>query len=235
MNAPVSLHPIARVVSPFPEKFGIPRQPGLAPSVCGRVELLAPYADPDALRGLDAFSHVWLIFLAHGVPESEAARTTVRPPRLGGNTRVGVFASRSLFRPNRLGLSLVRLEAVEPDPPTLVVSGLDLLDGTPVLDIKPYLPYAEAIPEAVGGYATAPPDPVPVTISAEAEPALAAADSAAPGFRQALVEVVGGDPRPAYRRDDPNATYRLIFAGRHVTIQATREGGLRILKMLPLP
>ena len=149
------MEPIARIRSEFPTKFGVPRQAGLVEGLRGAVVFEPPYRVAEALRGIEGFSHLWLIW-----EFSENKRTgwspTVRPPRLGGNQRMGVFATRSPFRPNPLGLSCVKLEKVElstPDGPVLWVSGADLVDGTPVLDIKPYLPYADCRPEAVGGFA----------------------------------------------------------------------------------
>ena len=158
MDQSISIHPIAHIHSEFPTKFGIPRQSGLAPSLRAEILFEPEYRVAEAVRGLEEFSHVWLIWQF-----SQAVRQgwspTVRPPRLGGNKRMGVFATRSPFRPNNLGLSSVKLEEIRLDPqrgPVLLVSGADLLDGTPILDIKPYLPYVDSHPDAVGGFA----DPV---------------------------------------------------------------------------
>ncbi|MGB8712547.1 MAG: tRNA (N6-threonylcarbamoyladenosine(37)-N6)-methyltransferase TrmO, partial [Onishia taeanensis] len=155
-----ALSPIGRIESDYPDKFGIPRQPGLAPAARARLVLLPPYDDPLSVRGLEAFSHLWLTFVFHHSPERWSP--LVRPPRLGGNAKVGVFASRSTHRPNRLGLSLVELKGIDTDNGVaLELSGHDLLDGTPILDIKPYLPWAEARPDARAGFAPAAPPQCP--------------------------------------------------------------------------
>ena len=149
------MEPVARIRTEFPGKFGVPRQAGLVPELRGRVVFEPPFRSPEALRGMDGFSHLWLIWVFSENKEAGWS-PTVRPPRLGGNQRVGVFATRSPFRPNPIGLSCVKLEGVDlstPDGPVLFVSGADLVDGTPILDIKPYLPYADCRPEAVGGFA----------------------------------------------------------------------------------
>ena len=151
----MTIAPIATVRSCFGAKFAVPRQPGLCPSAWGRLVFHPEYRSLEAVRGIEGFSHLWLIFGFHETVE-QGWKPTVRPPRLGGNQRVGVFASRSTFRPNGLGLSLVKLEGIDttaPDSPVLMLGGLDLLDGTPVYDVKPYLPYAEAVPEAAAGFA----------------------------------------------------------------------------------
>ena len=203
---------IARIRTELPEKFGVPRQSGLVPQLRGRVIFEPEYRNPDAVRGLEDFSHIWLIWqFSQAVREDWSP--TVRPPRLGGNRRMGVFATRSPFRPNALGLSSVRLDRVELDPalgPVLHVSGADLMDGTPIFDIKPYLPYTDSHPQAVGkaagGLAHAP-------LTVECSPALLEhipADS-----REGLLGVLAGDPRPRYQ-EDPQRVYGLSFAGRNV-------------------
>jgi tRNA-Thr(GGU) m(6)t(6)A37 methyltransferase TsaA len=204
-DAPAShlMSPIGVVHSCFREKFGIPRQPGLVPAAEATVELLPPTNRSEAVRGLAGFSHLWIVFVFHACPEGDW-RTTVRPPRLGGNERVGVFASRSPFRPNRIGLSLVRLEEVvlADSGVSLRVSGADLLDGTPVLDIKPYIPYAESIPDAVAGFApTAPAAPLTVRFAKAAEAAIDARRDL-PRLRELVEQLVALDPRPATRRED---------------------------------
>ena len=152
MTSPLSLQPVGILHSPYKEKFAVPRQPGLVPSARARLELLPPCNDAQTLRGIEQFSHLWLIFQFHECA-SQGWHPTVRPPRLGGNERVGVFASRSPFRPNGLGLSVVQLLGVHQQGPRLwlELAGIDLVDGTPILDIKPYVPYADSHPQACGG------------------------------------------------------------------------------------
>lgn len=203
---------IARIRTELPEKFGVPRQSGLVPQLRGRVIFEPEYRNPDAVRGLEDFSHIWLIWqFSRAVREGWSP--TVRPPRLGGNRRMGVFATRSPFRPNALGLSSVRLDRVELDPalgPVLHVSGADLMDGTPIFDIKPYLPYTDSHPQTAGGFTDGLAH-APLTV--ECSPALLEhipADS-----REGLLGVLAGDPRPRYQ-EDPQRVYGLSFAGRNV-------------------
>jgi tRNA-Thr(GGU) m(6)t(6)A37 methyltransferase TsaA len=210
----ICIDPVARVCSPFQEKFGIPRQPGLAPSAIGEVRLLAPFDDAAMLEGLEGFSHVWLIFQFDRCV-AQGWRPRVRPPRLGGNTEVGVWASRAPFRPNFLGLSAVRLLQVVTQPaPLLRVSGLDLLDGTPVFDIKPYLPYADAIADAEGGFAPGAPEARwSVVFGAQAEADLARV-AGAEELRALIGEVLGLDPRPAYRQgEEAERVYGMRLGG----------------------
>lgn len=204
--------PIAYIRSEFPTKFGIPRQSGLVSSLRAMIVFEPMYRNPDALRGIESFSHLWLIW-----EFSEALRKgwspTVRPPRLGGNTRIGVFATRSPFRPNPIGLSCVRLEQVCPDSKhgtVLLVSGADLMDGTPIYDIKPYIPYADAHPEAVGGFAQEAPVP---TLQVDFPPQLL--ERIPEDRRQALISVLALDPRPSYQ-DDPKRVYGMSFADRNI-------------------
>ena len=193
---PVSeLKIIARIRSDFPSKFGIPRQSGLVEELKAELVFEPEYRNPEALRGIEGFSHIWLIWLF-----SEAVRAswspTVRPPRLGGNTRMGVFATRSPFRPNPIGLSAVRLDGIRRDETlgqVLLVSGADLMDGTPILDIKPYLPFADSYPQASGGFTGQKIDgPLKVEVS---QPLLAQVPKE---HRQALLGVLAQDPRPSY-------------------------------------
>ncbi len=204
---PLELHPVAVLRTPFAEKFGVPRQSGLAPSAEGRVEFLPAFAAPDFTRGLEAFSHVWLVTGFHKNPPWDGA-ATVRPPRLGGNARVGVFASRSPLRPNGLGLSLVTLLAVEPG--VLRVAGIDCVDGTPVYDVKPYLPYCEARPEARADWAQAAPRlRAPELILMPA--ALAAA--LPPEVATLARELLALDLQPAYQAADADRIYGMTVAG----------------------
>ncbi len=198
----VSIRPIARVHSCFKEKFGIPRQPGLVTHARAQIEVLPPYNRPEAFRAIEDFSHLWVSFIFHR-HLGEDWHPTVRPPRLGGNERVGVFASRSTYRPNPLGLSVVRLERleIEGEKVTLHVSGVDLLDGTPVVDIKPYVPYVDAIPDARGGFAPTPPDcRLKIAFSDTADRQIAARESGGlADLRALIIEILQYDPRPAYR------------------------------------
>ncbi|MDN0084339.1 tRNA (N6-threonylcarbamoyladenosine(37)-N6)-methyltransferase TrmO [Crenobacter sp. SG2305] len=203
---PVTFAPIGVIHSPYKEKFGIPRQPSLVPAARITLELVPPFDQPDAVRGLEAFSHVWIHFVFH---ETAARGWTplVRPPRLGGNARVGVFASRSTHRPNPLGLSLVELLGVDTtNGVRLLLGGADLLDGTPVLDIKPYIPFVEARPEARGGFVDGPPPVLRVEWSERARADLAAAADVPTGFAELIEQVLQQDPRPAYQ-DDPERVY----------------------------
>ena len=226
----VTLSPIGRVFSPFDGKFGAPRQPGLVPSAIGRIEFFPPWNHPDAFRGLEGFSHLWLIFWADRIPTGKEPALTVRPPRLGGNTRLGVFGTRSLFRPNPIGLSLVELRAIhiEGGTASLEVGGLDLADGTPVLDIKPYLPYVEAHPEAKGGFAATPPAPVEVTLEPAAELALAAIEARHANFRRLLLETLAADPRPAYLDASADRAFAFELLGIRVEFRAAPDGGLLV-------
>lgn len=194
------MQPVAILHSPFAEKFGVPRQGNLAPHVRSRVVLEPDFRGTDCLRGLEGFSHVWLIWGFHC--NGTEWHPTVRPPRLGGNARVGVFASRSPFRPNGLGLSVVKIVSVEADG--IVVSGADMVDGTPIYDIKPYVPYSDAIPEAASGFTAAPWE----SLAVQLPPQLPA--GATPDWVTALRETLAQDPRPAYQ-NDPQRVYHLIL------------------------
>ncbi len=215
---------IARILSEFPEKFGIPRQSGMIEELCARVVFEPEYRVPEAVRGLEQFSHIWLIWQF-----SESIRDgwspTVRPPRLGGNTRVGVFASRSPFRPNPIGLSSVRLERIDYHAelgPILQVRGADLMDGTPIFDIKPYLPYADSHPEAAGGFGE---KFRGYALKVDFPENLL--EKVPEGSRMAAVKVLGKDPRPSYQ-DDPERVYGLSFAG--VDIRFTVAEGRLIVQ-----
>ena len=208
---------IARIHSDFSTKFGIPRQSGLVPQLQARIIFEPEFRIPEAVRGLEGFSHIWLIWqFSQAVREKWSP--TVRPPRLGGNERLGVFATRSPYRPNALGLSSVGLEGVELDPelgPVLYVSGADLMDGTPIYDIKPYAPYADAHPEARGGFT----DQVPRRrLAVDCPPELL--DKVPEGKRAALLGVLAEDPRPAYQ-NDPERVYAMAFAGLDVKFRVS--------------
>ncbi|MFH1981279.1 MAG: tRNA (N6-threonylcarbamoyladenosine(37)-N6)-methyltransferase TrmO [Pseudomonadota bacterium] len=194
------LTPIGYMHSCFPEKFGTPRQPGLVTAASGTIALVPPYNVPEMVRGLEAYSHIWVIFQFHGCAD-RPWRPTVRPPRLGGNRRMGVLATRSTFRPNAIGMSAVRLAGIRcnAEGVFIAVTGIDIIDGTPVLDIKPYLPYSDCIAEAAAPQAPAPPGEIPVTFSPPAAAALAALETTGyPGLGSLLSTVLALDPRPAY-------------------------------------
>lgn len=225
-----SMHIIARVRNDFPTKFGIPRQPGLVPQMISKIVFEPEYRVAESLRGLEDFSHIWLIWEFHQA-RREKWSPTVRPPRLGGNTRMGVFATRSPFRPNSIGLSVVKLEGIVNDGPNgtvLLVSGADMMDGTPVFDVKPYIPYADCLPEATGGFtqrtekrqvSVAIPENLLALIPAEK--------------REALRGILAQDPRPAYQ-DDPERIYGFGYADLEIrfrvqtgvltVIDVTKEG-----------
>lgn len=214
---------IARIHNDYTTKFGVPRQSGLAPQVVSRVVFEPEYRATEALRGIEGWSHLWLIWRFH-LTERGGWSPTVRPPRLGGNTRVGVFATRSPFRPNPIGLSCVRLLGVREEPglgTVLLVGGADLSDGTPILDIKPYVPYADCHPEATEGFL---PDTRREQLKVDCDPALL---SRVPeGSREGLLQSLAQDPRPAYQ-DDPERVYGLGFAGLNVRF-TVRDGVVRV-------
>lgn len=202
-----TLRPIAHMVSDFPDKFGIPRQAGVVPELESVVVFEPEYRDPEALRGIEGFSHLWLIW-QFSEALTETFSPTVRPPRLGGNVRMGVFATRSPFRPNSLGLSCVELARVENRPglgTVLVVRGADLMDGTPIFDIKPYIPYADAHPDARSGFAPDAGQTLDVCIPDALY--LKIPESK----HEALRGVLANDPRPRYQKD-PERVYALDFA-----------------------
>lgn len=203
------IKPIARIQTDFDEKFGIPRQSGRVPELVGRIVFLPEYRDPESLRGIEGFSHLWLIFDFSKAHRDEWS-PTVRPPRLGGNRRMGVFATRSPFRPNPIGLSCVRflgVEKTETEGTVLLVGGADLLNGTPILDIKPYLPYADCHPDAVGGFADTAGER---SLEVEFPPKWL---ECVPKEKQAaLTACLAQDPRPSYQ-DDPERVYSMRFAG----------------------
>lgn len=198
-NGLFSMSPIGYIESDYPDKFGVPRQPGLAPAANAQLVLCSPYNDPLTVRGLETFSHLWISFMFHQSPTSWTP--LVRPPRLGGNRKVGVFASRSTHRPNRLGLSLIELSGLDTaNGVRLQLKGCDLISGTPVIDIKPYLPWAEAKPDAKAGFAPSAPSVLPVCFSQTARESIAARADGVSLY--ALIEqVLGQDPRPAYQRE----------------------------------
>ena len=220
------MRPIAKIYTDFPEKFGLPRQSGLVENLRGKIVFEPEYRDISAVRGLEEYSHIWLLWEFSGFKGGDWS-PTVRPPRLGGNARMGVFATRSPFRPNPIGLSSVTLEEVRlhtPEGPVLVVGGADLMDGTPIYDIKPYLPYADCHPEATGGFAEekrhyALTVDFPAALEAQIDPA----------HRAALRGVLAHDPRPSYQSDHERM-YGVAFAGKNVKF-TVEDGVLTVRKI----
>ena len=218
---------VAHIHTQFPEKFGIPRQSGLVPSALGSIVMEPEYRNPDAFKGIEEFSHLWLLW-EFSKAKQDGFHATVAPPRLGGEERRGVFATRSPFRPNSIGLSCVKLEQVTydtPDGPILTVSGVDLLDGTPIYDIKPYLPYVDAHPEAAGGFSDVHskdgirvefPEALLVKLPEE--------------LRQAAIEVLAQDPRAAYNKK-PDYVYGMAFAEYDIRF-TVQEDVLRVCDVL---
>ena len=210
----MEIRPIAHIRTEFPEKFGVPRQSGLARNLCGRIVFEPEYRNPDALRGLEGFSHIWLIWAFSANRGGRDWQPTVRPPRLGGNAHVGVFATRSPFRPNPLGLSCVEVAGIDlstPDGPIINVRGADLMDGTPIYDIKPYIRYADSRQNAVCGYV----DQLEERQLKVVFPTVLSDKVPAKSVIPSLMEVLRLDPRPSYH-DDPEREYGLSFAGLNV-------------------
>ena len=215
----MNIEPIARIHTDFPTKFGVPRQSGLASGLISTIVFELPYRNPDCLRGIADFSHLWLIWEFDKVAGAGWS-PTVLPPKLGGKTRVGVFATRSPFRPNPLGLSCVQLVKADlhtKDGPVLYVAGADLVDGTPILDIKPYLPYCDARLDARGGF-TDGLNSAALTVDCPSALLERLPETERPG----LLAVLANDPRPRYQ-DDPQRLYGLTYAGCNVTFRV--EGG----------
>ncbi len=214
----MEIEPIGFLRTCFGSKFAVPRQPGLCPSAWGILEFSEKFRSMEAVRGLDGFSHVWLVFGFHQTVD-EGWKPTVRPPRLGGDKRIGVFASRSTYRPNGLGLSLVKLENVREKrtegmaPPVLEFSGVDLVDGTPVYDIKPYLSYAESVPEAESGYAVEEIQRFQVRPETVCEGDFQQLDERS---RRVITEVLSLDPRPAAGGGDPGRIFGAALCGRNI-------------------
>ena len=219
MSGEFLIKPIAHIKSDFSEKFGIPRQSGLVETLTSQIIFESEYAIADAVRGLEEYSHLWIIWqFSKAVRENWSP--TVRPPRLGGNTRVGVFGTRSPFRPNPIGLSAVKIEKIEIDEnncPVITVSGADLLDGTPIYDIKPYLPYADCIPEATNGF-TGKFSEKKLTVECDEELLKVVSEDK----REALLGVLSLDPRPSYH-NDPERIYGMSFADVEVKFRTDGE------------
>lgn len=214
----IKISTVAHIRTDFTEKFGIPRQSGRAPSATGKIVFTKDFKDPSYIKGIQDYTHLWLIFGFSGV-EREPNSPTVRPPRLGGNVRVGVFATRSPFRPNKLGLSSVKLEGVEstPDGNVIIVSGVDLLDNTPIYDIKPYIPSADCHSDAVGGFSEQ-----FTNYKIKVEFSDGVIEVLPQPKRQTLIEIIADDPRPSYQ--DDGREYGVAFAG--YNFKFTVSGGV---------
>ena len=247
-SSPLALTPIGVMISDYPDKFGVPRQPGLVEAARGVVSLKAPFDDPHAIDGLTAYSHLWLGFLFDRSPNTWRAR--VRPPRLGGNKRVGVFATRSTHRPNRLGLSVVRLLDVatsarptvapwqcagavgrRPARTHLLIGGHDLVSGTPIVDIKPYLPWVDALADARADLAPAAPPALAVRWETAAEQAVASREDA-DTLRALIEQVLAQDPRPAYRRGDAMRVYGVALRDVDVRFVVQETGVACVLEIV---
>lgn len=224
-----SFDPVGVVHSCFHEKFAIPRQPSLSAAARGVIELLAPYDKPEALAGLEHVSHLWLLFVFHAA-SSGPDHLRVRPPRLGGNQRIGVFASRSTHRPNPIGQSVVRLDAIESG--RLLISGIDLLDGTPILDIKPYIPYADHVADARNDMASTAPMLIPV---AWKPTAWQSAREHALRLQQPVIELIeqclAQDPKPAYQQPGPEREYGVRFWDLNVRWHYPQAGCIQVLSV----
>ena len=229
MTDKIEMNIIGRIRTDFPTKFGIPRQSGVVKELKGRIVFEPEYRNEDALRGIEGFSHLWLIWqFSENVREGWSP--TVRPPILGGNTRVGVFATRSPFRPNPIGLSSVKLEGVDVDPhdgPVLIVSGADLMDGTPILDIKPYIPYADSHPEATEGFRSGGWNRM---LEVDFPPELLA--KVPEKQHKSLIEVLANDPRPSYHHD-PDRVYGMPFGDVEVKF-SVNERELKVVAVYDL-
>ena len=217
----MEIKPVADYHGPLTTKFGIPRQSGLI-DLPGEIVFRPAFRSPDAVRGLEGFDRIWLIWEFSDNPDAKTFQATVRPPRLGGNTALGVFATRSPFRPNRLGLSCVELVRIDPEGPVLHVKGADLMDGTPIYDIKPYVPYADAFPEARGGFTdTSAWEPLQVEFSPAALEVLAAQPDP-DVLRTRLEQVLAQDPRPRFHHD-PDRLYGMPFGPFDIRFQVKRD------------
>ena len=221
----MEITPIAHIRTDFGSKFGVPRQSGVVDQLRARIVFEPAYRNPDALRGLTDFSHLWLIWHFSEVKQ-EGWSPTVRPPRLGGNTRMGVFATRSPYRPNPIGLSAVKIVGVDlhtPEGPVITVAGADLMDGTPILDLKPYLAYADSHPDAKGGFIEGLTDR---SVEVHCDPALL--EGLPEETRESLLAVLTHDPRPTYQ-NDPQRVYGMAFAGHNVRFTVA-DGVLTVLE-----
>ena len=222
-----TFEPIGYIRSCFKEKFGVPRQPGLVPEATATLEITPQFSIGDAFRFLETFSHIWILFIFHQCAD-KAWRSLVRPPRLGGNQKVGVFASRSGFRPNAIGQSAVELVHIEIDNQSvcLHLKGVDIVDGTPVLDVKPYLPYADRLPLATGGYAPQKPDPkCNVTFAPAADRICSQLENdQRPQLKQLITNILALDPRPAYAGAARKSEYGFRVWDLNIRVKVAKEG-----------
>ena len=221
----MEITPIAHIRTDFGSKFGVPRQSGVVEELQARIVFEPAYRNPDALRGLEDFSHLWILWHFSEVKQ-EGWSPTVRPPRLGGNTRMGVFATRSPYRPNPIGLSAVKIVGVDlhtPEGPVITVAGADLMDGTPIFDLKPYLAYADSHPDAKGGFVEGLTDR---SVRVDCDPALL--NSLPEDTRKSLLAVLAHDPRPTYQ-NDPERVYGMEFAGHNVRFTVA-DGVLKVVE-----
>tara|TARA_R110002153_G_scaffold30015_4_gene92013 strand:+ start:253 stop:954 length:702 start_codon:yes stop_codon:yes gene_type:complete len=221
----INIQPIGKISTPYKEKFAIPRQPGLAKSAEGKITFLAEFNDPNYLRGIEQFSHLWLLFHFHQTAD-KGHSPLVRPPRLGGNQKLGVFATRSTFRPNSIGMSVVEFAAVtfKNKQLTLTVKGIDLLDGTPILDIKPYVPYADNIMNASGGMAQHSPELMAVTFTEQATEQMQKLQQSYPEISNLIEEVLSQDPRPAYHQNShSDKTYGMTLYDLNIQWQVIKQ------------
>ena len=221
----INMQPIGKIHTPYKEKFAIPRQPGLAKSAKGEITFFDEFNDPNYLRGIEQFSHLWLLFHFHQTAD-KGHSPLVRPPRLGGNQKLGVFATRSTFRPNGIGMSVVEFGAVsyQNKQLSLTVKGIDLLDGTPILDIKPYVPYADNIPQASGGMAQHSPELMAVIFSEQANAQLKNLEPRYPAIGSLIQEVLSQDPRPAYHQNSLlDKTYGMILYDLNIQWQVIKQ------------
>jgi|TARA_B110000902_G_scaffold174620_1_gene198269 tRNA-Thr(GGU) m(6)t(6)A37 methyltransferase TsaA len=221
----INIQPIGKIHTPYKEKFAIPRQPGLAKSAQGKIIFLEEFNDPNYLRGIEQFSHLWLLFHFHQTAD-KGHSPLVRPPRLGGNQKLGVFATRSTFRPNGIGMSVVEFVAVcyRDKQLTLTVKGVDLLDGTPIVDIKPYIPYADSIPLASAGMAQNSPAMMAVNFTEQAHGQLNKLEPRYPALGSLIREVLSQDPRPAYHKDShSDKTYGMTLFDLNIQWQVINQ------------
>lgn len=226
MSSNYSFPVIGTVHSCFKEKFGVPRQPGLVVDARGEIELFPPYNDPDAISGLDSATHIWIIFVFHLNKRTEW-KPKVRPPRLGGNQQMGVFATRSPVRPAPIGMSAVKLEGIERG--RILVSGLDLVDKTPVLDIKPYVPYTDSLPFAENSFAGDEPEIIPVNFSARAQ---AECDSDKTGaLERLIVQVLSQDPRPKYQKSTIRKNYGMLLYDKNIRWEIQADGSILVTEI----